>query len=282
MSISDQHLICHINNMFISSHAWAALWWSKRAKYWSLLHSASQCKHGEQRRGCFSFFWVQVDVIGIPPAAFYFTWWALGPMYWRNGRRRGIPPGVQRSSFICRLPSCLLQIFRKVSRFWHESKNHFCRVSSSPLEIAHHSSKAAALAAPEWGGQSRGHKSRLNVVFRKPPGLCRPCWAFKLWSRNIYYQLRLLLIDISAILHLKRSSIFTGTPSFTARLRREFKLNHAAPSCLSVMSWNEAPVHSEKLRISPLPEGDINLFSAEHKHMFRVHANVLSSCIASG
>lgn len=117
---------------------------------------------------CFSFFWVQVDVIGIPPAAFYFTWWALGPMYCTNGRRRGIPPGEQRSSFICRLPSCLLQIFRKVSRFWHESKNHFCRVSSSPFEIAHHSSKAAALAAPEWGGQSRGHKSRLNVVSKTP------------------------------------------------------------------------------------------------------------------
>lgn len=132
------------------------------------------------------------------------------------------------------------------------------------------------------GADSRVAISLGLMLFRKPPGLCRPCWAFKLWSRNIYYQLRLLLIDISAILHLKRSSIFTGTPSFTARLRREFKLNHAAPSCLSVMSWNEAPVHSEKLRISPLPEGDINLFSAEHKHMFRVHANVLSSCIASG
>lgn len=37
-----------------------------------------------------------------------------------------------------------------------------------------------------------------------------------------------------------------------------------------------------KPRISPLPKGNINLFSAVHKHVFGAHTNVLSSCIALG
>lgn len=125
MSNSDQHLKCHFSNMFITSHAWADFWWSKQAKSWSLLQSAFWCKHREQWHSCLAFFWVQVDVIEVLPAAFLLMWWTLGVMYCRNGRGGGIPQGEQGNSFICRLPSCLLQIFHKVLRFWQESKNHF-------------------------------------------------------------------------------------------------------------------------------------------------------------
>lgn len=81
------------------------------------------------------FFWVQVAVTQLPPAAFFFMWRTLGVMYCRNGRGGGIPQGEQGNSFIWRLLSCLQQIFHKVLRFWHGWKNHFLPVSSSYLKL---------------------------------------------------------------------------------------------------------------------------------------------------
>ena len=160
MSISDQHLICHFNNVFISSHAWAD-WWSKRAKHWSL--AAFWFTRGEQWHSCFTFFWVQADVIEILPAGFFFMWRTLGVMYSTNGRGGGIPQGEQGISFIWRLPSCLLHVFHKVLRFWRESKNRFYPASSSHLKFITNLS-TAELSPPKRGRRQRGRKSLLNVV----------------------------------------------------------------------------------------------------------------------
>lgn len=104
--------------------------WSKRAKHSSLLHSAVWRQHREPRLGCSAFSQVQVDVTEVLPADFFFMWWSLEVMCSRNGRRGGIPRGERGNSFICRLPSCLQQIFHKVLRFWQESKNQLHLVLS--------------------------------------------------------------------------------------------------------------------------------------------------------
>lgn len=80
-----------------------------------LIPFAFWCQHREQWHSCLAFFWVQMNVIEVPPAAFFFMLWTLGVMYCRNGRGGGIPQGDQGNAFKCRLSSCLLQIFHKDS-----------------------------------------------------------------------------------------------------------------------------------------------------------------------
>lgn len=200
--------------MLISLHARADFWWSKRAKYGSLLHCAFWCKHREQWHSCLAFFsgfkWMSLRKL---LASFFFMWWTLGVKDCQNGRGGGIPQGEQGNSFICRLPSCLVQIFHKVLRFWHESKTHLYSRVFPPFEIVHHLSRTAVLTA---GANSSIVGSPCLMLFRKPRGSTAHGEALNYDS--IYCQQRLFLIDISAILHLMRSSMFTGTPSFQPRL----------------------------------------------------------------
>lgn len=94
--------VTSIRCLFYCIH-WQDLWWSKRAKYWSLLHCILIATR-EQWLSCF-FLWVQVSGMEI-----CFVSFLLGVMFCRTGRGRGIPQGVQGNPFIWRLTSCLRQI----------------------------------------------------------------------------------------------------------------------------------------------------------------------------
>lgn len=165
MSISDPHLKCHSNNKFISFHAWA----SDDQREPNTNPCCNLHPYTNTGSSCLAFFWVQVYVIEILPAAVFFMWWTLGVMCCRNGRGGGIPQGEQGISFICRLPSCLLQIFHKVLRFWHESKNNFYTVSPFHLKlcIIHQEPQSSPLQNGEDSGMII---SVCLMLFRKPVG----------------------------------------------------------------------------------------------------------------
>lgn len=146
MSISHQRLKCHFGNMFSAFHRM-----HEQTADDQRASSADPSHILTPARGdvawLFSFF------LGSSGCHLSASCWLLlyvvniDVMYCRNGQGGGISQGDQESSFICRLPSCLLQVFHKVLRFWHESESQFYLMSSShfKLHIIHQKQYSAPL-----------------------------------------------------------------------------------------------------------------------------------------